>query len=158
MAGQLVILDAGDIDPHFLADLRVAAMRPSLEALGRFDPERARNRFLSGYDASLTRLLYANKDLAGFFVVRPKTDHFYLDHLYLHPAHQNKGYGREVLSSLQDTAKAANKPIRLLALKASPANAFYASCGFVLERSEAIDNHLAWYPPGAHGEQPGRNP
>lgn len=40
---------ATEADATKLADLRVQAMRPSLMAAGRFDPARARDRFLSNY-------------------------------------------------------------------------------------------------------------
>ena len=39
---QLRETSAEGIDPDVLATIRVEAMRPSLEAVGRFDPARAR--------------------------------------------------------------------------------------------------------------------
>ena len=52
-----------------LADIRVAAMRPSLEAIGRFSPERARERFLKGFDPADTTVIECGEEVAGFFVV-----------------------------------------------------------------------------------------
>ena len=66
-----------------LASIRVAAMRPSLEAVGRFDPERARERFLKSYCPGETEIIYANEKIVGFYVLRRRSDHLYLDHLYV---------------------------------------------------------------------------
>lgn len=44
-------------DAEALADLRARAMRPSLEAVGRFDPVRARKRFLDGFVPDQTQVL-----------------------------------------------------------------------------------------------------
>lgn len=136
---------AGDIDPDLLATIRVAAMRPSLEAVGRFDPIRARERFLASYTAQDTHLIYAQDGLAGLYVVRQRPNHLYLDHLYIHPKHQGRGFGRIVLGWVQLEARKAQLPIKLVALKNSKANDFYLSCGFAFVTSDAFDNHYIWH-------------
>ena len=142
----ITITNALGIDPARLAALRVDAMRPSLEAIGRFDPERARNRFLETYDADDTRIVRAGNDLIGVYVVRARPDHLYLDHIYIHPTHQGGGLGRGIVRSVQGRARYAGLPVRLAALRDSPANDFYLSCGFVLERVDEFDNYYAWSP------------
>ena len=136
---------AADIDPTILADIRVAAMRPSLEAVGRFDPVRARERFLANYTADDTRLIHAQGALAGFYVVRRRDDHLYLDHLYIHPDRQSGGLGRIVVEWVQENAREAQLPIKLIALKNSKANDFYLSCGFAFVASDEFDNHYIWH-------------
>ncbi|QOL83239.1 GNAT family N-acetyltransferase [Pseudooceanicola spongiae] len=121
-------------------------MRPSLEAVGRFDPERARNRFLETYDSRDTRVVWSGEDLIGFYVVRDRSDHLYLDHIYIRPDHQGGGLGRRIVRSVQDRAREAGLPLRLMALRDSPANAFYISLGFGLESSDALDNYYTWNP------------
>ena len=49
-----VFVKASITDGDLLADIRVAAMRPSLEAAGRFDPVRARRRFRDTFEPSDT--------------------------------------------------------------------------------------------------------
>ena len=49
-----------------LADLRVRAMKESLIAVGRFDPTRARARFLSDYCPEQTKIFYSSDILLGF--------------------------------------------------------------------------------------------
>ena len=72
-------------DAPLLADLRVAAMRPSLEAAGRFDPERARARFMDTFDPSVTWHVLHEGQRVGVVVVRHQPDGMLLDHLYIEP-------------------------------------------------------------------------
>jgi len=140
------IAPAGTIDPTLLASLRVEAMRPSLDALGRFDPIRARQRFLSTYTPEDTRLIYVGENLAGFYVIRTRTDHIMLDHLYISDDFQGTGLGRRVMQIVQDHARRDQLPIQLMALKNSAANGFYLSCGFKHVSSSEFDQHYVWHP------------
>ena len=133
-------------DAERLADIRVEAMRPSLEAVGRFDPVRARDRFLGSFVAAETRIIKVEEGIAGFFVVRRRSDHFYLDHLYVSPAFQGQGLGRLVVEDLKVEAVSAGLPIRLMALNGSPANDFYLACGFRSVSQDALDTVYAWMP------------
>lgn len=142
----LLILPAFAEDAEHLAAIRVEAMRPSLEAVGRFDPERARDRLLASFRPDDTRVIRQDDQVAGFFVVRRQADHLYLDHLYLAPAFQGRGIGRYVIERLKTEARALALPIRLVALNGSPANAFYLSCGFVRGGADALDTRYEWLP------------
>ena len=149
---NITISNAMDLDPSTLAAIRVEAMRPSLEAIGRFEPERARKRFLETYDARDTQIVRDGNDLIGFYVVRKRLDHFYLDHIYIRPGHQGRGLGRSIVCLVQDLAKRMGLPVRLMALRESSANDFYISCGFILERSDGLDNYYTWEPRKSAGE------
>ncbi len=127
-------------DGNVLADIRVAAMKESLEAIGRFDPDRARDRFLSKFDTNNTKVVRSGGRIIAFYVIQNKTDHLYLDHLYVHPEHQSKGIGGEILRLLIIQASDLGKTIKLGALKGSHANDFYRSFGFVKSHEEEFDN------------------
>lgn len=138
-------LPAKPSDAEALADIRTEAMQPSLEAIGRFHPVRVRERFLSTFIAKDTQLILQTSELVGFFVVRIRQDHLWLDHLYLKAAAQRLGLGRRVVRYVQDIATQAEKPIKLMALKNSAANEFYRSLGFTLVAEEAFDNCYEWH-------------
>jgi ribosomal protein S18 acetylase RimI-like enzyme len=128
-------------DADALAALRVQAMRPSLEAVGRFDEARARRRFLDTFDAAWTREIAVAGRRVGFVVVRPVDAHWRLDHLYVQPEDQGAGIGSAVLHRVMEEAACAGKDLRLGALKGSAANAFYARHGFVRESESEWDCH-----------------
>jgi len=128
-------------DAETLAALRVAAMRASLEHLGRFDAERARNRFLAGFDPAHTRHVVADGQRVGLVVVRPEGDDLRLDHLYVLPAHQGRGIGAAVLADVLAHADARRARVRLVALRGSAANRFYQRHGFVVVGESEWDIH-----------------
>lgn len=122
-------------DLEALAEIRVAAMRESLEAIGRFDPERARRRLADSFAPAHARWIDFDGERIGFYQLRPTGLEFRLDHLYLLPAHQGQGIGRKVLEHI--FAETQNAPITLGALNQSPANAFYQAHGFqIVEATE----------------------
>jgi GNAT superfamily N-acetyltransferase len=118
-------------DADDLVEIRILAMRESLERIGRFDRQRVRDRFLHAFDPSLCRYIVVDGVKAGLLLVRPMTDHLLLDHLYLHPAHQGKGVGASVLGDVLTDADSKAMPVRLRALRGSDANRFYQRHGFV---------------------------
>lgn len=124
------ITKVSDADKEALAELRIEAMRESLENIGRFDRDRARSRFLNEFSAVDTRKVMVNRALVGFFVVKNKNDHLLLDHIYICPRYQNRGIGSEILASIKNMASEINLPIRLGALRNSRSNDFYKKHGF----------------------------
>ena len=110
--------------------IRIAAMRESLERLGRFDPQRARERFLSAFEPALTRHVLVDGARVGFVVVRAQDDGLLLDHLYLLPQAQGGGVGAAVLADVFARADASRLPVRVGALRGSDANRFYRRHGF----------------------------
>lgn len=129
----LRLAPAGEGDFESLLALRMAAMRESLERVGRFDPQRARERLSRGYLPAYTRHILLNEELVGFVVVVPREHDWLLDHLYVHPSAQRKGVGSWVLESVLKEADAQHKAVSVTALKHSDANRFYLRHGFVLQ-------------------------
>ena len=126
-------------DKDALAELRISAMKESLENIGRFNPDIARNRFLENFSASDTRKITVNDELAGFYVIKENTDHIYLDHLYFYTQYQNCGLGGKILSTIINNAKSTNSHIRLGALRDSRSNDFYKSHGFKYTHEDEWD-------------------
>lgn len=120
----------GDADFDRLADLRVAAMRESLERVGRFNPERARERLRSTFSPPHTRVILLDGATVGFYAARPSPEGLSLDHLYIHPDFQGRGIGGVVLKALVAEADQSATAITVGALKASASNRFYQQYGF----------------------------
>lgn len=135
-------------DGEDLATLRVEAMRESLQRIGRFDPERARRRFLDAFAPEHTREIVLDGERVGFFVVKPGDGALLLDHLYLRPSHQGRGIGAEVLRTVFDQADGQGLPLRVGALRGSDANRFYARHGFALVEQAEFDNYYVRLPRG----------
>lgn len=128
---QLMFKDTGQKDVETLVQMRVAAMRESLERVGRFDLQRARDRFVAAFDPALCRFIVVGGESDGFILIRPMSDHLLLDHLYIVPEHQAKGIGAAVLDTVFSDSDAKSLPVKLGALRDSDSNRFYLRHGFV---------------------------
>jgi len=136
---MLTFSPTNESDAETLVAIRIAAMRESLERIGRFDPVRARDRFLASFEPHLCRFIEANGVRAGFVSIRAQEDHCLLDHLYILPEHQGSGLGAAVLYDLFKRADAEHMPIRVGALRGSDSNRFYERHGFVRTHEDEWD-------------------
>ncbi len=125
-------------------------MRPDLERLGRWDPVRVRQRFLSGFQPAHTFVIDVAGSAAGVIAVRPESDEQWIEHFYLAPEYQGEGLGSAVLRHVM-TTKRDHRPFRLNVLQGSPARRLYERNGFVHEHEDPIDVFLV-----AKGDQEGR--
>lgn len=148
--GHLSLSPVSAEDFEELAALRIAAMRDSLERVGRFDPERARDRLRKSFYPQATQFIRREAEKVGFSTFRLVEDGFRLDHLYIHPSQQSRGIGSWVLRQLIAIADEKQRPIRLGALRESPSNRFYLHHGFEVESEDAWDVYYV-RPPGAPG-------
>lgn len=144
-AAPLALAPASDEDFEALLSLRLAAMRESLQRLGRFDPQRARERLSRAFEPSHTRLILQAGERVGFVVLLPVPgglpDHLVLDHLYIAPQAQGQGIGSWVMAQVLDEADRLLLPVRVTALKLSDANRFYQRHGFELQHTSEWDLH-----------------
>ena len=146
MSEPVQLVPAKADDAEALVGLRTEAMRPSLERIGRFDAQRSRERFLSGFSPVHTRWILLGGERVGFVVVRPKDDALLLDHLYLRAECQGLGIGAAVLEAVFAEADASGQAVRVGALVGSDSNRFYARHGFVLVEQTEWDNHYVRAP------------
>jgi GNAT superfamily N-acetyltransferase len=137
---------AAPADLETLVAIRIAAMRPSLEALGRFDPERARRRLVDSFRPEDTYIVECGGVPAGFYALDCRSDPLRLDHLYLMPEYQGRGLGGAVLDRVKAQARHLGRAVVLQALRQSPANAFYGSRGFRQTGTDEFDNGWRWEP------------
>ncbi len=116
-------------------------MRSDLERLGRWDPVRVRQRFLTGFQPAHTFVVDVGASAAGVIAVRPESDEQWIEHFYLAPEYQGQGLGGAVLRHVLE-AKRDRRPFRLNVLQGSPARRLYERNGFVQEHEDSIDVFL----------------
>ena len=118
-------------DFEALHALRLRAMRESLEALGRYDERRSRERLAEGFVPAHTQHIVVGGQRVGFLVLRRLSHSLRLNHFYIDPPRARQGIGSAVLHWVLAQADAAQLPVELVALKGSAANSFYERHGFV---------------------------
>jgi GNAT superfamily N-acetyltransferase len=142
------------VDFDDMVDLRIEALRPSLERLGRFDPVRARERLAAGFKPEHMQHMVLAGQRIGFITLRPDAGAvppaLHLEHLYILPACQGLGIGAWALDWAKAQAAEQGCDITLLALKHSDANRFYLRHGFVQVDESEFDLDYRWF--RSHGE------
>ena len=148
---SLAPVSADDFEALF--DLRIAAMRESLERLGIFNLDNARKRFASQFDPQYMRHICADLEdgqgpqRAGLLTVVPYHDgRLKLQHLYLLPGYQNRRIGDWAMQQVQSQARNAGKAVWLEVLNQSDAIRFYERHGFVQTGGDPIDLLYQWSP------------
>ena len=144
----LALAPASEDDFEALFALRMAAMRDSLQRLGRFDPQRARERLSRAFEPVHTRHILLGGEPVGFVVLLPMADHLVLDQLYIQPQAQRRGVGSWVMAQVLAEADRLAQPVRVMALRLSDANGFYLRHGFVLQHESEWDLHYLRPVPG----------
>ncbi len=124
-----------------LVAIRIAAMKESLESIGRFDPERARSRFVKTFKPADTIKISNNDEIIAFYMLTSKNDHLWLNHIYIKPGFQGHGIGSRILAAIFTKSQEQGLPVKLCALKGSRANAFYKNHGFVETHSDEWDHY-----------------
>jgi ribosomal protein S18 acetylase RimI-like enzyme len=124
-------------DAAWIAELRAVVMRPDLERLGRFDPQRVRDRFRAAFEPSWTSVIEVDGRAAGCIAVRPEPDARWIEHFYLDPALQGRGIGTQVLLHVLHRPDA--RAFRLNVLQHSPAQRLYERHGFTVETADEVD-------------------
>jgi GNAT superfamily N-acetyltransferase len=138
-------------DAATLVQMRIEAMRESLERIGRFDPQRARDRFLSSFDPAFCRFIVVDGTSVGFVLAKPTGEYLALEHLYVVPEHQGKGIGSAVLEIVFADADSRSMAVRVGALRDSDSNRFYQRHGFVKVDEAEWDIYYVRTPRGAAG-------
>ena len=114
-----------------LLALRLRTLRASLERLGRYDPQRAAQRFRTTFrPADTRRILFEGKSV-GCVAFWAEPGAMRVEHFYIDAAYQRCGLGSAVLGRLFIEALPAVTCFRVGALRGSDANRFYERHGFV---------------------------
>ncbi|MFF8993373.1 GNAT family N-acetyltransferase [Streptomyces sp. NPDC014983] len=126
-------------DAEAVADLRAVVLRADLERLGRYDPQRVRQRLLAGFGPAHTWAIEVGGAFAGCVALRPAEDAHWLEHFYLAPRLQGGGIGSGVLRELLRRCDRLGARVRLNVLRGSPARRLYERHGFTVETEGPVD-------------------
>ena len=153
-AYQLLPVTTEDFEALF--ELRMEALRPSLERLGRWDLARSRERFEALFEPTSLRHIARGSERLGFLMLREQEEAgapvLRLEQLYLKPSAQGQGIGAWVLSWAKDQARRARLNLILSALNPSDSNRFYLRHGFKAVGEGEFDIDYLWRLPSAGDE------
>jgi N-acetylglutamate synthase-like GNAT family acetyltransferase len=124
-----------DFEPVLALSIRV--MREHLERVGRFDPERRRDRMRAQFDAGILRIIEQNGTMAGCIGLDSKRDVVEVHSLFLDAHTQRRGLGAAIIRAV--LAAHPGRVFRIEVLKESPARRFWERHGFVLTGETEFD-------------------
>jgi GNAT superfamily N-acetyltransferase len=128
-------------DFESMAELRIAALRESLERLGRFDPQRARARLQAAFVPQYMQHICLADERIGYVTLRPTDESsLHLEHLYIRPGQQGQGVGAWAMAWIKNHGQ----DVTLSALRLSDANRFYLRHGFEVVGESAFDIDYRW--------------
>ncbi|MER6302073.1 GNAT family N-acetyltransferase [Kitasatospora sp. NPDC001539] len=134
------LVPAGPEDLEAVVELKALVMRADLERLGRWCPERSRERVRKSFSTRHTSLLLVEGAFAGCVTVRPDDrGGRHLELFYLAPHLQGRGLGGAVLRHLLAEADAAREPVHLVVLRGSAARRLYERHGFAVVHEDPVD-------------------
>ena len=141
-ADRFELRPATAADAEWMVELRVQVMRADLERLGRWNPVRARQRFLDAYVAEQTSVILVDGAAIGLIAVRPEPDAVWIEHFYISAALQGRGIGSAVLAEVM-ASTAGHRPFHLNVLQGSDARRLYERHGFRFDwQDDDIDVYL----------------
>jgi ribosomal protein S18 acetylase RimI-like enzyme len=119
-------------DVAAIADCARAAYERYVERIGR-KPAPMVADFAALVAADEVHVLTKSDALAGFIVVRPGSDHLFVENVAVHPARQGQGLGKKLLDFAAAEARGRGLPaLRLYTnVKMTETFPFYRNLGFV---------------------------
>lgn len=149
---DLSLRPSTEADLPWLLDLRVQALKPDLERLGRFNEERVRQRMREAFQPAQTRIILRSGGDVGSITVRVDGQERWIEHFYLQASARGRGIGTLVLRIV--LAEPFRGSTRLNVLQGSAARTLYERHSFVVDASDDIDAWMTWRPDlavGGHG-------
>jgi GNAT superfamily N-acetyltransferase len=129
-------------DFESLLALRLLVIRPDLERLNHFSPERARARFAAAFRPETCRLICLGGIRVGCIGVEPGQPDHEIKFFYIEPELQGRGIGGQVLRLIIAETEAVGAGLTLYALHGSAALPFYAAYGFSIAEELPFDYRL----------------
>jgi ribosomal protein S18 acetylase RimI-like enzyme len=120
-------------DSELVYRIKKAALREYVDRTWGWDEAEQRRYHHSDFIPSGFQIIEADGEPIGVFVVRDFEDHLAVCEIYIHPSHQNRGMGTNLIKGVQADAKERGIPVRLRFLKTNPnAGRLYARLGFTV--------------------------
>jgi ribosomal protein S18 acetylase RimI-like enzyme len=117
-------------DFDFAFGLYLDSTRPLLLALGRWDEDRVRARFVDDFKPHCAHVICAAGAEIGWMQVSRIADGFHLDQLHLADGHRDHGIGTQLIEALLARARAAGCCVALNVIRGNPARHLYERLGF----------------------------
>jgi ribosomal protein S18 acetylase RimI-like enzyme len=141
MGEALDLRPATDADREFCFAMHEATLREYVEAIWGWDDTTQREYFDRGWDPSITHIVTLDGDDVGVLKVEEQADVNYLGLIEIHPDHQGRGIGAQLVEGLAADAARRGRSVELDVLSVNTrAAALYRRLGFVEQYRHGDDD------------------
>lgn len=146
MSESTVFRSGTEEDNEWMFDLFKRLLKQYIEATWSWDEALQQESFNTSLPIKQFQILSERGKRIGGYHLSEKSDHLMLDMILVEPQQQRMGWGRMMLTHMQQQARESNKPIRLNVLRNNPAVEFHRNAGF--EEIDGDENSLKmiWNP------------
>lgn len=130
-------------DVETIANLRAIVLRDDLTRLGRFDEKKVRQRFRNTFDPVHTWIIEIDASFIGCVAFKPTKEGYLLEHFYIHPDYQGRGFGSHVFKRLLEQHDVKGNRVTLNVLQGSSARRLYECLGFTVDSEDPIDVYMS---------------
>lgn len=121
-------------DREAIYHLYCLVMRSFISEIWGWDEQWQKNDFSAHFDPQGITLAYQEHSLVGYSHVENQGDQLFIRMIVIHPHHQRKGIGKQLLESVIASGKEQSKGVGLQAFKINDrAKKFYERFGFKVE-------------------------
>ncbi len=93
--------------------------------------------FRKDFDLKSTKIIFKNNRRVGYYVLKNKEDHFYLDNIQISPILIGKGIGTYLMKKIEKEVSKSNiRKIKLEVFKDNPAKRLYEKFGYKIVKDK----------------------
>lgn len=140
---------ATEADYLWLWELKRLTMREYVEQTwGSWNDPAQEAFFRRTFDSRTVQLILVDEKPAGLLEVAPSDEDLFLANIQIHPEFQNRGLGRAVVRTVQESAALLQRAVRLQVLRVNHgAQRLYVRLGFLPVDETTTHVIMRWQPP-----------
>lgn len=126
----------------FLRALHRLCLRPYVEKIWGWDEAQQESLLRERFSPDKLKIIQGNGLDIGMLQVEERPDELFWVNLLIHPEHQSKGLGSQIINDLVSKAKIKRLALRLTVLKPNPARKLYERLGFKVIKEDEVRYYM----------------
>ncbi len=117
-------------DEHFVKTLTLETVGPYIDKTWSDEKDRKACFDRIDHRNGKRSIITKNNENIGFLCIQDRSDHIFLDQIYIDKKFQGQGIGQHILYEIIHEAEQLKLPIKLIVLRVNPAIKLYRKLGF----------------------------
>ena len=144
MSNSVQLRSGKQADESWLFELFRTTMQPYIAAAWGWEELLQREGFTTSLPAREFQILECDGVAIGSYHLTSNQEALVLNMILVEPQYQCQGFGRIMMETVQNKARAAGKPVQLRVLQTNPAVEFHKHCGFTIVTRDDHSLEMSW--------------